>query len=101
MKAVLDEARDIIFEAIMVRRGEVITPELAIERARNAAQALMVLLDRPVFRSAANSWPDGEWCGDCKRLRADHDWRGFCVAPQPDNRPETTTPVDWNDPRIR
>jgi hypothetical protein len=65
VKAVLDEARDIIFEAIMVRRGEVITPELAIERARNAAQALMVLL---------------------------------CP---PDNRPETTTPVDWNDPRIR
>ena len=47
MKAVLDEARDIIFEAIMVRRGEVITPELAIERARNTAQALMVLLCPP------------------------------------------------------
>ena len=39
---------------------------------------------RTEFKSAADTWPEGESCAHCGKVRADHDLRVFC-APQRDD----------------
>jgi hypothetical protein len=46
-KPVLEQARQIIEDGILVRKGMIITPEVARERAANIAMGLMELLCDP------------------------------------------------------